>query len=92
MELRVVSLAARRREGEEGVVCFCTGGRKEGKVVDFSAYRRQLGLEVPAEREAPPREGRAMGRLRWAALAAETGATLAGAVAALGMMCVFCMG
>ena len=49
MELRVVSLAARRREGEEGVVCFCTGGRKEGKVVDFSAYRRQLGLEVPAE-------------------------------------------
>ena len=33
MELRVVSLAARRREGEEGVVCFCTGGRKEGKVV-----------------------------------------------------------
>lgn len=84
MELRVVSLAARRREGEEGVVCFCTGGRKEGKVVDFSAYRRQLGLEVPAEREAPPREGRAMGRLRWAALAAET--------AALGMMCVFCMG
>lgn len=92
MELRVVSLAARRREGEEGVVCFCTGGRKEGKVVDFSAYRRQLGLEVPAEREAPPREGRAMGRLRWAALAAETAATLAVAVAALGMMCAFCMG
>ena len=92
MELRVVSLAARRREGEEGVVCFCTGGRKEGKVVDFSAYRRQLGLEVPAEREAPPREGPAMGRLRWAALAAETAATLAVAVAALGMMCVLCMG
>ena len=92
MELRVVSLAARRREGEEGVVCFCTGGRKEGKVVDFSAYRRQLGLEVPAEQEAPPREGRAMGRLRWAALAAETAATLAVVVAALGMMCVFCMG
>lgn len=92
MELRVVSLAARRREGEEGVVCFCTGGRKEGKVVDFSAYRRQLGLEVPAEQEAPPREGRAMGRLRWAALAAETAATLAVAVAALGMMCAFCMG
>ena len=92
MELRVVSLAARRREGEEGVVCFCTGGRKEGKVVDFSAYRRQLGLEVPAEQEAPPREGRAMGRLRWAALAAEAAATLAVAVAALGMMCVFCMG
>ena len=33
-----------------------------------------------------------MGRLRWAALAAETAATLAVAVAALGMMCVFCMG
>ena len=92
MELRVVSLAARRREGEEGVVCFCTGGRKEGKVVDFSAYRRQLGLEVPAEREAPPREGRAMGRHRWAALAAETVGTLAGAGGGLGVMCVFCMG
>lgn len=92
MELRLVSLAARRRVGEEGVVCFCTGGRKEGKVVDFVEYRRQRGLEAPVEKETEPEEKKAMGRLKWAALAAETMATMAVAVAALGMMCAFCIG
>lgn len=87
MEMRFVSLEARRRAGSEDIICFCTGGKGAGQVVDLAAYRGKKGLEeaVPA-----PPEGAHLPRwLRWAALAAETMATMAAAAAALVPAVVF---
>ncbi|MBM6871401.1 hypothetical protein H7U37_11130 [Pseudoflavonifractor phocaeensis] len=94
MEMRFVSVEARRQSGEDRVVCVCPARRGGGKVLDLEDYRRRYGLAEEEPYEELP-EGTAERPMSWrerVAWLAELTATVSVALMAGGVLALFWLG